>query len=221
MNIGKIYIAKVLISCEKDNNLRQTKDNWYMYLFDHLKTSFEELSQNNISFITFNYDRSLEYFLYEAIQNLFHKGTKECEEMMESFPIVHLYGQLDPLPWQAKGGKRYLHSDLIERLSAAPENIKLISDERDIKESEEFQKAYKLIDGAERMFFLGFSFDKTNLERLQAVRMQNKSIFATVHGLKGAKANWVDQYFSKRSCTSKLLANKDALSLLQDHLTIE
>ncbi len=50
-------------------------------------------------------------------------------------------------------------------------NIKLINDERDIEKSEYFQKAHKLIEDANRIFFLGFSFDKTNLERLQVERM--------------------------------------------------
>lgn len=90
MEIGKIYIAKILISFEEDKRLRNIKDNWYMYLFNRMKISFEELGKNKISFITFNYDRSLEYFLFKAIQDKFTKTSNECAEMMKKFPIVHL-----------------------------------------------------------------------------------------------------------------------------------
>jgi hypothetical protein len=223
MDIGKIFIARMLITYEIDNNLRTTEKNWYMYLFDRLKVSFGQLDQNNISFITFNYDRSLEQFLFESIKNQFGRGSTECEEMMKNFfPIVHLYGQLDPLPWQGQNGKEYSSTEnLIERLRAAPVNIKLISNERDIEKSEEFQKAYKLIEWADRIFFLGFSFDKTNLERLNISLMNQKEIIATSHGLEKTKVDWVNTYFAKRSCVNIKLINFDALSLLQGHLEIE
>jgi hypothetical protein len=222
MDIGKISIARMLISYEIDNNLRVTENNWYMYLFDRMNISFGQLDQNNISFITFNYDRSLEYFLFEAIKNQFGKEPSECTEMMKNFPIVHLYGQLDPLPWQERGGKKYSSTEnLHERLMAAPENIKLISDERDIEESEEFKEAYKLIELADRIFFLGFSFDETNLKRLNITLMNTKEIIATKHGLEVARSNWVKEYFAKRSCVNMDIVNEDALSLLQKRLRIE
>ncbi len=108
-----------------------------------------------------------------------------------------------------------------DRLIDAPKNIKLISGERDIEDSENFQRAYELIEDAEHIFFLGFSFDETNLERLQAKRMRHKVIIATRHGLKSAKVGWVQDYFAKRSGTNIDLADKDALSLLQEYLKIE
>ncbi len=226
VDIGKIFIARMLIPYEEDDRLRDTKDNWYMYLFDRLKVSFDELGKNNISFITFNYDRSLEYFLFEAIQDLFRRGSKECTEMMKNFPIVHLYGQLDPLPWQdpIAGGKKYSSTNnLIERLRAAPENIKLISDERDIEESEKFQKAYKLIQEAERIFFLGFSFDETNLKRLNLDSIkQHKQIHATVYKVEPSKLKWIKEYFSQNYYTSNYhFEDNDALTLLKNYLEIE
>ena len=98
MEVGKINIAAFLINHEEDRNLRLATDkNWYMYLYDRLKVSFDEFDKNNISFITFNYDRSLEQFLFEAVLCRFGKSPKECAEKLKSIPIVHLYGQLDPL----------------------------------------------------------------------------------------------------------------------------
>ena len=231
MNIGKIFIARMLISHEEDGDLRRTDGNWYMYLFDRMKSSFEELGENNISFITFNYDRSLEYFLFEAIKNQFSKEPDECKKMMKNFPIVHLYGQLDPLPWQEPCGKAYSYSSAkshIGRLRAAPKNIKLISDERGVEKSEEFQEAYKLIQKVERIFFLGFSFDKTNLKRLKINLMDGKKIIATAHNLEKTKVDWVGNCFRKRTNAlpnmlsgKKLLYDADALTLLKNHLEIE
>ncbi len=222
MEIGKLLIARILISHEDDSLLRNRKENWYMYLLELLEVPFETLHLNNTSFITFNYDRSLEHFLFEAIRNQSGKNPEECKEIMKNFPIVHLYGQLDPLPWQdeQKGTEYSTDVKLGKRLIAAPENIQLISNERDITKSELFDDAYRLLAKADRIFFLGFSFDKTNLERLQVKYMKEKEIFATVYGLKNAKLNWLKDYFAKRSINITL-DSIDALSMLEKYLTIE
>jgi hypothetical protein len=224
MDIGKITIAAFLINHEEDVRLRLSgKDNWYMYLYDRIKASFEQLDQNKISFITFNYDRSLEQFLFEAIRNRFGKSPSECAEKMKNIPIVHLYGQLDPLPWQGKDGREYTpRNNLVERLRAAPRNIKLISDERDIANSEEFQKAYGLIRNAERIYFLGFSFDETNLERLNTTLMKGKSLISTGLGLEPTKFRRVRKYFfDKIGADISIHLDTDALSLLRNELDIE
>lgn len=224
METGKILIARYLISKEADEILRNANGNWCMYLFKRMNISFEQFSQNNISFITFNYDRSLEQFLFEAIRSLLTRKSSECEEMMKEFPIVHLYGQLDPLPWQEPGGKEYSSvEDLLERLRAAPQNIKLISDERDIENSEEFQDAYKLIQDADRIFFLGFSFDETNLKRLNLYSViRSKQIFATAYRVEPSKLKWIKQYFSGKAQLSNYhFEDTDALTLLKNCLEIE
>jgi hypothetical protein len=225
MYIGKTFIAKILTSREKDNDLRiNIEENWYMYLFKRMRVSFEELGQNNISFITFNYDRSLEYFLFDAIKEQFDKGADECITMMENFPIVHLYGQLDALPWQGPDGKEYSTvKGLNARLRAAPQNIQLINDERDVKSSEYFQKAYKLIEQAERIFFLGFSFDKTNLERLRLDRIEKrKEIVATTYKVEEAELKRIDRYFNQSAYTNNITReDMDAITLLKKHLEIE
>lgn len=223
MEIGKINIAAFLINHEDDGKLRFSGNNWYMYLYDRLKVSFDQFDQNNISFITFNYDRSLEQFLYEAIRCRFGKSPQECAEKLKSIPIVHLYGQLDPLPWQGENGRKYSSKEnLIDRLRAASKNIKLISDERDISKSEDFHNAYNLINDAQRIFFLGFSFDETNLDRLNIGLMKNKLIVGTALGLETSKHNWVTHHFRDKIQTNIVLhQDMDALSLLKTFLVIE
>jgi hypothetical protein len=223
--IGKITIAAHLINHEEDQLLRVVDKNWYMYLYNRLKdVVFDDFNKNNISFITFNYDRSLEQFLFKAIRDTYGKSEHECAKKIKNIPIVHLYGQLDLLPWQGGRGKEYsTQANLIERLRSAPENIQLISNARDVANNEKFKEAHDLIKKAKRIFFLGFSFDETNVERLNIELMRNKSILSSAMGLEPAKQNWVRNYFLGRIQASvNLLPEKDdALSALQDGLEFD
>jgi hypothetical protein len=223
MDVGKMTIAAHLISKEDDKKLREPAGNWYMYLYNRIISSIEDLDSNAISFITFNYDRSLEQFLFEAIRSRFNKPPKECAEKTSKIPIVHLYGKLDPLPWQdSKKGQVYSgNRNQLQRIRNAQKNIKLISDERNVDKTEEFQSAYELINKSERIRFLGFGFDETNLARLDTERMKGKSIVGTAQGLETSRRRWVEQYFKKTVTQKIFLVELDALSLLQQDLTIE
>jgi len=223
MNMGKMAIAANLIQFETDERLRKVEGNWCIYLYNRLKSSFDDFDKNSISFITFNYDRSLEQFLFEAIKACFNKPHNECAEKIRNIPIVHLYGQLDPLPWQDEQGVAYSSNERsILRLKKAIENIKLINNERDINKNQGFQNAYKLIKKAKIIYFLGFGFDETNLERLNIELMTNKSIRATAFGLEISKQRWIKRYFQKKAkVIIYLFPESDSLTLLQKDLNIE
>ena len=196
-----------------------------MYLYSRMNSLFEDFDKNKISFITFNYDRSLEQFLFKALKSTFNKPEKECAEKLSKIPIVHLYGQLDPLPWQAKEGEDfpYLPAHKIAgRIVKARENIKLISEERDVEKSEAFKEAYELIKKAKKIYFLGFSFDETNLKRLNIELMQGKSVYCTSLGLEKSIQHWVQyEYFKEKKRETIELHPCDVLSLLKDKLKYE
>ena len=222
MDIGKIAIASYLIPCEKDQRLREEPGNWYMYLYDRLKTSFDNFDKNAISFITFNYDRSLEQFFYEALKCQFNKNQNECVSKLNNIPIVHLYGQLGSLPWQKPSGREYCYNPRYSHgIREAVNDIKLITQERAVNESREFQTAYRLIKKAQNIFILGFSFDETNLERLNIELMEGKTIIATSIGLESSKQAWVNNYFKTKIKTPIYFTEVDALSLLKKDLRIE
>lgn len=222
MNIGKMTIASYLLPLEKDERLRESGNNWYMYLYDRLKASFEKFNENEVSFVTFNYDRSLEQFLFEALKSQFNKTPQECTEKIKNIPIIHLYGQLDFLPWQSENGIPYLYQrDSIVRLRNARDGIKLITEEREVEKSQEFKAAYKLIEKAHRIYILGFGFDETNLDRLNVNLMKDKTITATAHALEKSKQRWVKEYFKSKIDSDIFLLELDTLSLLKEHLQIE
>jgi hypothetical protein len=228
MKIGKISIAAALFHYENDGQLRKAYDNWYMDLFNRINTSFDTIDKYNISFITFNYDRSLEQFLFEAIRCRFGKDYNECIEKLNNIPIIHLYGQLVDLPWQNSNGHEYLctsmiaHEKSIKRIREAPSNIKLINDERSVEQSAEFQNSYQQISEADTIYFLGFGFDETNLRRLKIENMHNKTIHATAQGIVPTKISWINNRFSMADCRKfYLYQGYGAKEVLDTYFTLE
>jgi len=67
IEIGKLAIALLLFPFELEDKIFKEKDSensWYHHLFEKLKTNFDSFDKNKISIITFNYDRSVEHFLF-------------------------------------------------------------------------------------------------------------------------------------------------------------
>lgn len=221
MDIGKMTIATYLIQREIDERLREIEDNWYMYIFDRLKSSFDHFDRNNIGFITFNYDRSLEQFFFEALKSRFKKSDTECSQKLANIPIIHLYGQLGLLPWQDGDGFQYTPKLLITRIRNAMANLKLINDERHMKESEEFSEAVEMIKWAEHIYFLGFSFDETNLKRLNTQLMNGKYLVGTALGIERTKLAWISRFFRDTAGRDIELINTDVLTLLKERLPYE
>jgi hypothetical protein len=71
MTIGKTAIALGLIPYEHEDRIFDAATEtgaWYSYLFDALRTSPDRFRGNHLSIVTFNYDRSIEYFLFNALK---------------------------------------------------------------------------------------------------------------------------------------------------------
>lgn len=221
MNMGKMAIAAQLIPHENDESLRRIDDNWYMYLFDRLKFSFDHFDRNQIAFITFNYDRSLEQFLFEALKCRFKKTDLECYQKLKNIPILHFYGQLDSLPWQGENSFSYSPELLISRIRNAKTNLKLINDERQMKDSKEFNETVEMIKWAEHIYFLGFGFDDTNLERLNIQLMRGKYLIGTALGIERTRLAWINRFFRDKANTEIDLINMDVLNLLKERLPYE
>ena len=62
--IGKAAIAYVLIGGENPDLLFRDMGNWLGYLYNYIPNPLRRLASGTVSFLTFNYDRSLEHFLF-------------------------------------------------------------------------------------------------------------------------------------------------------------
>jgi hypothetical protein len=169
--IGKLCIAAELCRCEVPKELQrlQNPDHWYALLWEALQRDAERLEDirtNTIKIVTFNYDRSLEFFLFEAIKHTFGVNDDLALAALDSLPIIHAYGSTGQFSAEKKMGYRtFDHEDLSAySLRTAAQSIRVIPESREGDPA--FQEAQKAVIWCQTLCFLGFGFDFLNLARL-------------------------------------------------------
>lgn len=201
IDLGKVVIHLTLVKREKTIELFSVGDEkWYGDLVNELKTpTCEAFKDNKVSFLTFNYDRSFDHYLFTSVKHAYGiKGDGECRRIVNSIPIIHLHGQIGKLPWQVnneniESGREYdsgyrslrilkdvaslkTGSELREAISdirRESKQIKIIH-EKELDGDEGFKKAHTLLINAERIYFLGFGYNDENLRRLNIIELSDE-----------------------------------------------
>ena len=199
IDLGKVAIAIAMLPHERESIFplpaplfAPQNNHWYKYLLNKLQTNFKDIENNKLSIVTFNYDRSLEHYLFESLKSRYGKNDEECAEKINKIRIVHVYGQLGLLPWQkdycAMQGVTipYGYEPNLEELQDCARSINIVhEDTENMATNSSLQEASQLINGAERVYFLGFGYYSTNVYRLQieaAVKNRNNLMRGTCLG---------------------------------------
>ncbi len=157
-DIGAYVIARTLIPFENDVSLFPQRD-WYGDLFTLLDFENEKTDPSYPSFISLNYDRSLEHFLYmNIVYNC--QDEKLCHNKRRKIRIIHAHGNLGRYPDVHYG----LDANDPSTLKNAAERIRIISDRLD--DSPDFKEAQQVIAKASNVVFFGFGYDDSTLIKL-------------------------------------------------------
>lgn len=180
--IGKEAIAGSLLQFENLNKFQSmlinNENNWYRYLFNRLNTSFDSFDKNNLSVITFNYDRSFEHYLFNVLKGTYNKSNDECADRLKNIPIIHVHGSLGSLPWQESSISEVKYeiwkNERYRGLAVkhGGENIIIVHNANE--QTTEFQQAQELLTKAQIVYFLGFGFNKDNVRRLKIETLLKK-----------------------------------------------
>lgn len=200
LEVGKAGMAVILVRCEQPGRLWQFLDNnWMRYLLGRMRTPFDKFSENKVSFVTFNFDRSLEHFLFTSLKSGFGRSDAECANAIEQIPIIHLHGRLGYLPWQTENGRPYENHIEPSVVTMCVRNIKVVHEELNDGRDKDFTNAKQVMEEAERIYFLGFGFGQTNIERLALTDLAVGKAEATAYGLTAPEAAEV-----YRRCAGKI-----------------
>ncbi len=93
--VGKAAIALTIAKYEIENNLffAQPSGDWLRFLWSLLHTPrVDDFPSDRVSFITFNYDRTLEHALLNGLEHAYQLAGSALLARMPR--IVHVYGSL-------------------------------------------------------------------------------------------------------------------------------
>jgi hypothetical protein len=208
--VGKLLIAWVLLerdarSRRKAGNInrdRPAEDDWCRYVTHQLGvgcTASGDLLKNNVSFVTFNYDMSLEARLSRSLRNVEIFLPSDIEKFLGGNRIIHVYGKLansqpDAIPWSVEKDDPSsfnefnwgdYHADFAKLLDAVHDasiDLRVIDPHNKGSDAENIMIAKAQIVRAKRLFILGYGFDENNNLRLDlsgAIRGHKKRVYFT------------------------------------------
>ncbi|MDA9544271.1 hypothetical protein ACM43_06825 [Bradyrhizobium sp. CCBAU 45321] len=196
VTVGKAAIIRTILNAERGCKLYvdpsniynkldvgPIRDSWFVKFMQVLgpgrRVDEVENVLSNVSFITFNYDRCLEYFLRHALQLLYGIQLQHASEIVGKANIIHPYGSVGQLDKVQFGGIAHARMDYRE-LSKA---IKTYTER--VEESEILEKMQGAIREAECIVFLGFAYHKQNMALLRPASRarKTKQIYGTAFGM--------------------------------------
>jgi hypothetical protein len=194
---GKLGIVSAILEAEKESDLYfdPFKDQkfprevnaWFTPFFQRLTEGVarEDIDNifENVSFITFNYDRCIEHYLINALKIYYGIDDARAETILSRLSIHHPYGKVGALPWQREqgatvpfGGDR----NGFDNLLSLSRQIKTFTEQ--VEGGEDLAAVKAHITNAETIVFLGFAFADQNVALLKPEGgTRAKNVYATAY----------------------------------------
>lgn len=182
LELGKVCIAKLILQYEAESKKRSRNIGWYKNLFAYIKRKgFEDIKDCGLNIITFNYDRSIEYLLFNAIKTTYNKTDEEVYKAISNINIIHLHGTLGSISdGNSDVFNRYGDYSNIENVLKISKEIKVIHEEVESN----YNEAGSIIKNSDEIIIAGFGYSKRNTERLRVGESNAKKYILGFYGMK-------------------------------------
>ena len=179
-DFGKRLIAYEILKAEQTSRLWNI--DWIQHLLSQIdqQSNWEEILKQTV-FLTFNYDRVLEYCIFLYLTSDKQYADADAHAFIKEMQIHHVngfIGSLEEIPFGAVENGKY--QEIAKRMETVWEKRR----NRDESEKEKYQGFLK---NAERVYFMGFSYIPDNLESIGIPRgaeiIRNAKVYATAMGL--------------------------------------
>lgn len=201
--------SKLAIDRSKANSrLPSSKlaNTWYQglahVLFEKVPATAVSSAFEKVDFISFNYDRCLEWFLYQCLMGIYAIDSSKALKLLSPVDVRHPYGQIGDKSWQTVANA--FGGDLSGRIALSAQKIRTYTEKCETKDVEEIRK---LIECSEHIIFLGFAFHPQNMSLLQPDEIKRyakqKNIYFTSYGMSENDAATINaslkQFFTRHS----------------------
>ncbi len=200
-DFGKRLIAYEILKAEQASRLGNI--DWIQHFLSRIdqQTNWEEILKQTI-FLTFNYDRVLEYCIFLYLTSDKQYADADAHAFISEMQIYHVngfIGSLEEIPFGAVENGKY--QEIAQRMATVWEKRQ----NRDESEKEKYQG---FLRNARRVYFLGFSYIPDNLESIGIYRnaeiIRKAKVYATAMGLSSQNRLRISSYldlmdFEKRN----------------------
>jgi hypothetical protein len=189
-NIGCLAIAYILLSQGHHGTIFPAKG-WYRRLFTELSLDTDTSPARNISFVTLNYEQSLQYYLQHSYKyDCSEAKYADAKRNIESIKHLYAHGTLGTFPRTPLS-----NNDKDAIAIAVAQSMMLIFD--NVDETDPFRKAADEIAQAQNVVFLGLGYEMRTMRRLlgKYANDTTKNFFGTVFKLPAARRNELRKLF--------------------------
>jgi hypothetical protein len=163
-------------------------DNWCRFVTAKLTDGCgngADLLRNDVRFVTFNYDRSLERQLRSGLSGLARFNSNDIETFLSEDRITHVYGAVEDLSEEQIAGLKLgmidevaesfgaleLHKAqeavyILDQVWQSGKMLLVIDPEHKNEGQAQFDIAKRQLIGSSVVYILGYGFDENNTERL-------------------------------------------------------
>lgn len=207
-DFGKRLIAREILMAEKESENSYVRGgegkkkeqwlgniDWIQHLLSLIdqQDNWEEILKQTV-FLTFNYDRVLEYCIFLYLTSDKQYADAAAHAFIKDMKIFHVngfIGSLEEIPFGAVENGKY--QEIAKRMETVWEKRQ----NRDESEKEKYQGFLK---NAQRVYFLGFSYIPDNLESIGIPRgaeiIRNAKVYATAMGLSSQNRLRISTYLN-------------------------
>jgi hypothetical protein len=199
--VGKLGIVRAILRAEGKTNLAVKRSrsgsrvdfsgttlqtSWLTRLVRNLtegvKREDTEGLFENVSFITFNYDRSLEEFLWWALQTYYGMTASRAAQLVGTHVVHHAYGSVGRLPWQTGDGPEAPYGQDVEPGMLFDLSKRILTFSEQVEHSHHAALIERLSE-ARTVVFIGFGFLEQNMQLLELQGMRAaERVYATALG---------------------------------------
>ncbi|WP_296203141.1 SIR2 family protein [uncultured Hyphomicrobium sp.] len=219
---AKAAIAKLVLDGERrsklfirTNNIYNSldpaalRDTWYLELahavFEGVDASNASSAFAPFTVVSFNYDRCLEWFLFNALQGLYSLDKQDAAAALSNLRVLHPYGDVGETSWLGRAGNVFgeENSGSISRAHG-----RILTFTEKAVAPEVIDRVRDAISQASTVVFLGFSFHPQNMELLAPegtiVKKQTRRVFGTSLGMSEQDRATVQNELTRRLKPNRL-----------------
>jgi hypothetical protein len=202
-------------------DLSRVKDRWFSQFLSMALSGVkrDEIDQAfaAVTIINFNYDRSLEQYLYWALQTQAAISQEQAARLVSSLRIMRPYGYVGALDWQDREGVPFGPIDPLGfRLFSLAARIRTYNEQH---QSDLPKKITEALNSAQVIIFLGFGYHAQNTELFQETAERDnrfRQVFATAKGIDQENFSLITKQLATWLKAEVTLLDKTSASLMSD-----